>query len=483
MSVRQTIRFAIAASRLGAIPGLNPARVRRIQQRRLRRLLRFAARRSCFYRERFSDVDLLRASLATLPVTKKQELAENFDRVVTDPRITKGVVDRFLASSENLGRWLHGRYGVSRTSGSQGQPLVIVQDRRALELLFGIMSARGSVRRPTPLEGMRRLRSPTRVAIVASQRGFYPSGAAFEFMPELAGAFVRVERLASEQPDLFQRLNDFQPNVLVGYASVLDALVWRRDQLRLTELRQIANSSEQLTPRIRQHVEEAFGVPLLDHYATGECLFLSDGCPTHGGAHVNTDWAILEVVDRDYRPVPTGQLGDKVLITNLANYVQPFIRYEVDDRIALATQSCDCGSRLPRIERIEGRSGDLFWTRESSGYRMLSGVLFHAATDATTCVREWQAIQTERNHIELHLQLTDETLTTFGEVEALLLAKLHEFGLPRAVTVEVRLVRHVPCDPATGKRRRMISKVGQPQQFAAVESDTSRVRQVAAAPF
>ncbi len=480
MSVRQTVRFAIAASRLGAVPRLHPARVRRMQERRLRRLLRFAGRHSPFYRERFRDADLSRASLATLPVTKKQELAENFERVVTDPRVTAAEVERFLASPENLGRWFHGRYGVSRTSGSQGQPLAIVQDRRALELLFGIMSARGSVRRPTPLEGLRRLRSPTRVAIVASQRGFYPSGAAFEFMPELAGAFVHVERLATQQPDLFQRLNEFQPNVLVGYASVLDALAWRRHELRLTELRQIANSSEQLTPRIRRHIEEAFGVPLLDHYATGECLFLSDGCPTHGGAHLNSDWAILEVVDREYQPVPPGQLGEKVLITNLANYVQPFIRYEVDDRIVLATQPCDCGSRLPRIERIEGRSGEVFWTRDASGYRMLSGVLFHAATDAIACVREWQAVQTQRNQIELQLQLTGDTSISLVEARALLLAKLHEFGLPHEVAVEIRLVRHIPCDPATGKLRRMISKVGQPGQFAAADAEPSRPLQAAA---
>ncbi|MES1213184.1 MAG: phenylacetate--CoA ligase family protein [Singulisphaera sp.] len=468
MSVLQSIRFAITASRLGATPYRSPSRVEHLQRRRLRRLLRYAVAHSPYYRTKFRGCELERADLASLPITRKEELAENFDCVVTNPRIQRENVERFLSTPKNLGRWFLGQYGVSRTSGSQGRPLLIVQDRRALELLFAIMSARASTQRPTPLEGLRRLRSPKRVAIVATQRGFYPSGAAFELMPELVGAFVRVERLAAQQPDLFQRLNAFQPHVLVGYASVLDALAWRSDQLQLTELRQIANSSEQLTPRSRQHIESTFGVPVIDHYATGECLFLSDGCPTHGGAHINSDWAIVEVVDNQYRPVAPGQLGDKVLITNLANRVQPFIRYEVDDRISLATQPCGCGSRLPRIERIEGRSGDLFWTRDANGDRMLSGVLLHTAADAIPDIREWQALQTERNRIEWRVQLAAHSALTSADVRSFLLAKLHELGLPREVVIDVRLVHALGHDPATGKRRRMISIVGPPNHVPAI---------------
>ena len=36
-----------------------------------------------------------------------------------------------------------------------------------------------------------------------------------------------------------------------------------------------------------------------------------------------------------------------MLVTNLANRVQPSIRYEVDDHLALATEPCTCGR--PRI--------------------------------------------------------------------------------------------------------------------------------------
>ena len=86
------------------------------------------------------------------------------------------------------------------------------------------------------------------------------------------------------------------------------------------ELEQVVNISECLLPQARKHYEELFGAPVLDDYAMGECLFLSNGCPTSGGMHVNADWAILEVVDEENRQVAGRHQERKVLITNLANF-------------------------------------------------------------------------------------------------------------------------------------------------------------------
>jgi phenylacetate-coenzyme A ligase PaaK-like adenylate-forming protein len=373
------------------------------------------------------------------------------------------VVEKFITDPANLGRWFLGRYAISHTSGTQGQPSLIVQDRRSLEILFALMSARANaVGKPGIIEGVRRLQSPFRVAIISMDRGFYPSGAAFEFMPELVGRFVNVLRLSSMQTDLIERLNEFQPNALVSYATVLETLALQSDRLQFSNLRQIANSSEQLTKRTRDRVRKAFGVPIFDHYGIGECLFLSDGCPTDGGAHVNADWAILEVVDEHYRPVPNGQLGQKVLITNLANTVQPFIRYEVGDRLVMADGPCRCGSRLPRIDYIEGRSAELFWIHDGNRYRFIANPLFQIAADSLNEIREWQAVQMERNRIEVLLQLLPNVALGPDTLQHEFHKKLNEYGLPEKVTIDVRIVPSLTTDPKTGKFRRMISHVGQP---------------------
>jgi phenylacetate-coenzyme A ligase PaaK-like adenylate-forming protein len=469
MSLWQVVRFSLLTNRLGQALRASPARVARWQRERLDRLVRVAVARSPFFREKYRGIDLRRFELADLPPSNKEELMANFDQAVTDPAVGRKGVESFLADPSNLGRWFLGRYAVSHTSGSQGQPMLIVQDRRSLEILFAMMSARANAAiRPGLMEGIRRLRSPARLAIVTLRRGFYPSGAAFEFMPEIVGPYVRLRRLSSVQPDLVERLVEFQPTVLVAYASVLEALALRADRPQFPQLRQISNSSEQLTDRARRRIEDAFGVPVLDHYGIGECLLLSDGCPT-GGAHVNADWAILEVVDERYRPVAPGQLGRKVLITNLANSVQPIIRYEVSDRVLMAAAPCRCGNRLPRIDRIEGRTADVIWVRDRGQDRFLTGVLFHSAADSLGQIREWQAVELDRNRIEIRLEMLPTATMAPETVRREYLGRLIESGLPGEVAVGVRIMSSLPPDPLTGKFRRIISRRGPAEANDAAE--------------
>jgi len=462
MSLSSTIRYALQTAQLAPQTRWSTRRVERLAQRRLERLVRHAAEHSPYFHQKYAGVNLDRIRLTELPPTNKAELQARFDDWPTDRRLTRSGLEHFLADPSNLGRWYLDEYAVSHTSGSQGPPLVIVQSRRALSLLFSLMSARANTHaKPGIVEGWRRLRTPARVAVVAQHRGFYPSSAAFEFMAEITRPFTRVELFSSTDAELFHKLNDYQPNILVGYASVLEGLALASAELELRSLWQLANSSEQLTSRARERIEAAFHAPVLDHYGTGECLFLSDGCPTDGGAHVNADWAIVEVVDDDYQPVAPGELGRKVLVTNLANYAQPFVRYEVPDQVAWGAEPCRCGNHLPRIARIEGRSAEAFWIHDESGrLRVLPGVVFHSAIDALHGVRQWRAIQLEHDRVELQLEFLP---TVENEFDAgAFVEGLYQAGLPRRVRVEVESVIGLQPDPQTGKYRRMVCLVSPP---------------------
>jgi len=46
------------------------------------------------------------------------------------------------------------------------------------------------------------------------------------------------------------------------------------------------------------------------------------------------------------------------LLTNLANHVQPLIRYDLGDRVTLLPQACACGSSLP-VLHVSGREDDI----------------------------------------------------------------------------------------------------------------------------
>lgn len=86
----------------------------------------------------------------------------------------------------------------------------------------------------------------------------------------------------------------------------------------------------------------------------------------HGRLHLNTDWLLLEPVDDRQRPVPPGQVSHSVLLTNLANTVQPLIRYALGDRVRLGVAPCGCGSPLPTME-VLGRHDDILRLRGAAG--------------------------------------------------------------------------------------------------------------------
>lgn len=473
MSARDFVAFAAAASRVAPVARRSERRVRRLQSRRLIRLVRHAAARSPYYRRKFSGIDLGAFALGDLPITTKPELNAELEDVFTVPGLSRRDLEDFVADPANLGQWFRGKWAVSHTSGSQGAPIFIVQDRKALAVLFATMSARANAGRSLNLgEAALRFLRPKRIAVLSAERGFFPSAAAFEFMPRFLNRFVDQRWFAATDWSLIEQLNAFQPDVLVGYAGVLDALAVRPHGLRLHRLRSIANSSEQLAPAARKRIEAAFRAPVLDHYGMGECLHLADGCRRGGGAHVNADWVIIENVDDDYRPVRAGELGTRILVTNLANFTQPFIRYEVADRIAFATDDCGCGNRLPRIERIEGRSADAFWLSAADREVIVTGALFHNAIDQVGGIREWQALQIDAEEVRLRVELLPDAEPRLAGFNDRLRDKLTQLGLPTETRLELVVVPEIAADPASRKVKRMVTLPRGPENSARLLSVT-----------
>jgi phenylacetate-CoA ligase len=54
---------------------------------------------------------------------------------------------------------------------------------------------------------------------------------------------------------------------------------------------------------------------------------------------------ILEPVDAQLPPVPPGQVSHTTLLTNLANHLQPLIRFDIGDRIRWAASAAPAAAR------------------------------------------------------------------------------------------------------------------------------------------
>jgi phenylacetate-coenzyme A ligase PaaK-like adenylate-forming protein len=204
--------YRLAPHRLGA------EGVRAVQQRRLRRLLLSVKERSPFYSRRFAGIDVERCRLSDFPTLTKSEMMANFDDVLTDRQIKRLDLERFVANPKNLGKLFLGRYGVSHTSGSQGPPALIVQDKTALMLTFAVQFARGTAGEKRRLPHLSRLWKAARLALVTQHPGFYPSGAAFGYLPAAAKPFFKVPHLSVFDPieENVAKLNEFCPEFIVG---------------------------------------------------------------------------------------------------------------------------------------------------------------------------------------------------------------------------------------------------------------------------
>lgn len=438
----------------------DPERVQQLQEKRLRSLLYHAVAHSAYYRRAFAGFDLGRCALSDLPTITKATMMEQFDDAVTDRSVTRAAVDSFVDEPANAGKLLHDRVRVCHTSGSQGQPLFLVQDPLVLDVLFACHITRGNVEYPqsSPLMPLRRLIEPERLAIVVTGTGFHPTWWAWSQLPGFLKPFVSLHFARAGDPDVMKKLDEFKPNMVISTPSTLDAWAaggWRPDR---KYLKQLIASSENLTAVARQRIEHAIGVPVIDTYGAGECLFLTNGCHRGLGSHINADWVVVENVDAEGRPVPAGQVGHKILITNLANRVQPLIRYEIGDQVRLATTDCGCGNRLPRIEQVIGRAGDLFWLNTAGHEKSLSPMALLQAFQYFPMIREWQATQIDSHHIHVKLELLPNAELDYGRVKSRINQGLgragFEFGDKPRIDFET-VPRLVPDE--TGKFRRVIA--------------------------
>jgi phenylacetate-coenzyme A ligase PaaK-like adenylate-forming protein len=235
------------------------------------------------------------------------------------------------------------------------------------------------------------------------------------------------------------------------------------------KLHLITSIAEPLSHASRQFIESSFDVHVADSYSMAECQALTTGCLHFRGSHVNSDLAIFEVVDENYRPVPAGEPGAKVLVTNLYNSVQPLIRYEIGDVVTMSPTPCPCGSPLPLIQSIHGRTKERFWIEVNGSYRELQYYLFLAALHNYLDMAEHQVLQTGHNRFVVRAAPLPGRTLSAEKLRRLVMRSVCAEGLEDVVHVDIEVVDAIPPDPTTGKKQRARNLVGLPPEAGALQ--------------
>lgn len=438
----------------------------RARELRFRSLLRHARENAPHYRRRFEGIDIETCSIRDLPTLTKSAMMANLDDIFTDRALKRADLERFMSDPSNVGAYYKGNYAVCHTSGSQGQPAIIVQDKPAILTTFAAQFARGKPVSRRFLPHLQRLFNPARFSIITQKPGFYPSSTFFNYFPERARRFIKLQRLSVFDPPevLVDQLNSFQPNFITGYTSALETITreLQAGHLKLHgDLEQMTNISEPLPEAIAQRVEAAFGVHITNIYSMAECMALTCGCQATHGSHLNDELAILEVVDSDNRPVPNGTPGSKVLLTNLYNLAQPIIRYEIDDIVTISPEPCQCGSLLPLIKAVDGRAKDQFWVEVNGEIRDLPYYVFLLTLHTETNLAEHQFLQTGLNTFVLRAAPLPGKTLSVDRLRQLIQQSVTSEGLADVIHFDIEVVdRILPED--SGKIRRAKNVFGPP---------------------
>jgi phenylacetate-CoA ligase len=134
-------------------------------------------------------------------------------------------------------------------------------------------------------------------------------------------------------------------------------------------------------------IGKGFGVPVKDDYGASEVGLLATECD-NGRWHIIDENVVVEV-DED----------GKLLVTDLFNEAEPFIRYSVGDKGTIDdTTVCQCGSHRRILSKLKGRENDIIVL--PSG-KIAPGLTFYYVSksilESTGILREFIIRQTSLN--------------------------------------------------------------------------------------
>jgi phenylacetate-CoA ligase len=344
-----------------------------------------------------------------------------------------------------------GKYFVATTSGSTGTPGIFLLDDQALAI-NGALLTRGIGDWLGFRDYARILLSSMRMALVVATGGHFAGILIGTLLRKRHGKKIEVLAAQAPLPELVTRLNQFRPVIFAPYASVGALLASEQEAGSLrTKPVLVVLSAEGLPVGEYERIASAFHAKVRHTYIATEAGMIGYSCG-RDWLHVSADWLIVEPVDANYRPVAPGEQSHTVLVTNLANRVQPVLRYDLGDSVLVRPDPCPCGNRLPAL-RVQGRAADALTFSRNGAKVSVPPLAFEM--DHTPGVDLFQLVQTTPNSLRVRLRIaaTADPDRVWKAVESEIAGLLAAHNLD---DVTIERADELPVQSAGGKYRTVI---------------------------
>ena len=241
-----------------------------------------------------------------------------------------------------------------------------------------------------------------------------------------------------------ENLSKYQPQSLDGYPSAMYELaryILDNDIKMTFKPIAIFPTAETLLPHYKAAIEKAFGCPVRDQYASSEGAPFITECKC-GRLHYCMDTGVIEFGD-----------DGEMIVTCFESHGTPLVRYQIGDRAFLAEDhNCPCGSKLPVVDHIEGRTHDYLYSLKNGKFTSIYMSLVSAEFENS--VKAMQFVQEKENEVEVRLVADEHYQKSMNQI---IIDKLH-YSLGEEMRISIRQVSELEKDPS-GKCRLILNRL------------------------
>ena len=398
--------------------------------------------RSRFYGEKFKKTGFDPGSVSSLddvariPFTVKHDLRESYPYgLLCEPK-------------EKLLR-------MHISSGTTGQAVAVFYTKADVELWADLLARCMYMAGARPGDTFQNL----------SGYGLFTGGLGFQYGAERLG-MLTIPSGAGNSKRQIQIMRDFSTKVIHIIPSFLLLLMGVMQEMKVDpkndlSLRMAFVGAEPYSQEVAKRLEDFYGIKVYNSYGLSEMNGpgVAFECPYQNGLHIWEDAYLVEIIDPNtLEPVPDGQYGELVM-TTLKREAMPILRYRSRDLTRILPGTCACGRVHKRIDRIQGRTDDMFIIKGVNVFPMqVEQVLMNIPEVGNNYV----IVLKRENNVDdmvVRVEVTDSVFVEdMRELERVRKRISHNLKSELLVTPKVELVEPNSLPRSEGKALRLIDQ-------------------------
>ena len=398
--------------------------------------------RSRFYSEKFKKIGFDPGSVSSLddvariPFTVKHDLRESYPYgLLCEPK-------------EKLLR-------MHISSGTTGQAVAVFYTKADVELWADLLARCMYMAGARPGDTFQNL----------SGYGLFTGGLGFQYGAERLG-MLTIPSGAGNSKRQIQIMRDFSTKVIHIIPSFLLLLMGVMQEMKVDpkndlSLRMAFVGAEPYSQEVAKRLEDFYGIKVYNSYGLSEMNGpgVAFECPYQNGLHIWEDAYLVEIIDPNtLEPVPDGQYGELVM-TTLKREAMPILRYRSRDLTRILPGTCACGRVHKRIDRIQGRTDDMFIIKGVNVFPMqVEQVLMNIPEVGNNYV----IVLKRENNVDdmvVRVEVTDSVFVEdMRELERVRKRISHNLKSELLVTPKVELVQPNSLPKSEGKALRLIDQ-------------------------